>query len=346
MPTTERAAAPWWLRGAHLQTVWARLARSRRLMTFEREILTTADGDDLMLDHAAGPPGSPRVLLLHGLEGSAHSLHTQGLAHLIARTGWRSTVLNFRSCARDPAQIRRRLKNRRPRLYHSGETGDLDLVVRTLAAREPELPLHAIGFSLGGNVLLKWLGEVGTASFIRAAATISVPYDLAEAARYLERPVGRLYAAHFLRRLKPKALDLIARFPRETAHLDAERIRGVSTFGELDEYVTAPLAGFDSAEAYYRQSSALGYLARIRIPTLCISSEDDPFFPGSAVARARAVASADVRFEVSPWGGHTGFVSGRWPWRPRYWAEEDAVAWVATRGGAAPSRSARASAIP
>jgi predicted alpha/beta-fold hydrolase len=320
--------APWWLPGAHLQTLWARLARSRHLITFEREVLTTPDDDELVLDHTAGPAGSPRVLLLHGLEGSAHSLHTQGLALLVARQGWRATVLNFRSCARDPRDITRRLPNRRPRLYHTGETGDLDLVVRTLAAREPQVPLSAIGFSLGGNVLLKWLGEVGAGSFIRAAATLSVPYDLAEAARFLERPVGRIYAAHFLGRLKRKALDLMARFPVETAHLDPDGIRRASTFGEFDKQVTAPLYGFGSAADYYRDSSALGYLARIRIPTLCLSAEDDPFFPAAALAAARAVASAAVRFEVSPWGGHTGFVAGRWPWRPRYWAEEATLAWL------------------
>jgi hypothetical protein len=316
------------------------------LIAFEREVLTTPDDDDLMLDHATGPPGSPRVLLLHGLEGSAYSLHTQGLAHVIARTGWRSTVLNFRSCARDPENIKRRLKNRRARLYHSGETGDLDFVVRLLAAREPEVPLFAIGFSLGGNVLLKWLGEVGTGSFIRAAATISVPYDLAAAARYLERPVGRLYAAHFFRRLKPKALDVIARFPGETAHLDPDLIRLASTFGELDRCVTAPLHGFASAEDYYRQSSALDFLPKVRIPTLCITSEDDPFFPASAVPRSRSAGSTDVTFEVSSWGGHTGFVAGRWPWHPRYWAEDEAVAWLAERGGPARSRTGRSARHP
>src|SRR5262247_1687384 len=155
-------APAWWLPSAHLQTVWARFARSRRLVTFHREVLTTPDDDDLVLDHVAGPPASPRVLLLHGLEGSAYSLHTQGLAVLVARAGWRATVLNFRSCARDSRDIKRRLPNRRPRLYHSGETGDLDFVVRTLAAREPDAPLFALGFSLGGNVLLKWLGEQGS----------------------------------------------------------------------------------------------------------------------------------------------------------------------------------------
>lgn len=139
----------WWIPGPHLQSAWARLFRSRHLVTFERETLTTPDDDDLMLDHGPGPAGAPRVLLLHGLEGSAHSLHTQGLALLAARAGWRSTVLNFRSCARDPRHIGTRLRNRRPRLYHSGDTEDLAMVVRLLKSREPETPLYAIGFSLG-----------------------------------------------------------------------------------------------------------------------------------------------------------------------------------------------------
>jgi predicted alpha/beta-fold hydrolase len=318
----------WWIPGAHLQTAWARIARSRRLVTFEREVLTTPDDDDLVLDHLAGPAGSPRVLVLHGLEGSAHSLHSQGLALLVGRAGWRGTVLNFRSCARDELDLKRRLPNRRPRLYHSGETGDLEFVVRTLVAREPATTLYALGFSLGGAVLLKWLGEAGTASAIRAAAVISVPYDLAVASRYLERPIGRVYTSFFAKRLKSKSLDLLARFPNETAHIDPERVRRARTFGEFDECLTAPLHGFTGADDYYNRSSSLSFLARIAVPTLCLSSEDDPFFPGDAVHRAGAAASPQVKFEVTRWGGHTGFVTGSWPWRPSYWAEERVIDWL------------------
>jgi predicted alpha/beta-fold hydrolase len=327
----------WWVPGPHLQTVWARLARSRQLVTFEREVLTTPDDDDLVLDHLPGPAGSPRVLLLHGLEGSAHSLHTQGLALLVGRAGWRATVLNFRSCARDARDIALRLSNRRPRLYHSGETGDLDFVVRTLVAREPATPIYGVGFSLGGAVLLKWLGEAGAASAIRAAATISVPYDLAAASRFLERPVGRIYYGHFVSRLKTKALDLLARFPRETAHIDPERVRLARTFQEFDERLTAPLHGFASADDYYRRSSSLGFLARIAIPTLCLSSDDDPLIPGESAHRARdaAATAPRVRFEITPWGGHTGFVAGRWPWRPVYWAEDSAIDWLRAHAAAA-----------
>jgi predicted alpha/beta-fold hydrolase len=330
----------WWVPGAHLQTMWARIARSRRLITFEREVLTTPDDDDLVLDHVAGPPGTPRVLILHGLEGSAHSLHTQALALQVMRAGWRGTVLNFRSCARDARNIERRLSNRRPRLYHSGETGDLDHVVRTLVAREPGTPIYALGFSLGGAVLLKWLGEAGGQSAIRAAATISVPYDLAASARFLERPVGRFYFKHFITLLRSKALDLLARFPAETAHIDPARVRRARSFHEFDDCLTAPLHGFAGADDYYRRSSSLSFLARVAVPTLCLSSEDDPLIPGESAHRARDAASRDVRFDITPWGGHTGFVSGRWPWLPYYWAEERSIAWLraasASRGHSPP----------
>jgi hypothetical protein len=247
---------------------------------------------------------------------------------LVKRAGWRSTALNFRSCARDPEDVERRLPNRRPRLYHSGDTGDLDFVARTLAAREPRTPLFALGFSLGGNVLLKWLGETGAQNPVRAAATISVPYDLAAASRHLERWAGRAYAAHFMKRLKPKALQMLDRFPRETAHIDAKRIRAVKTFREFDDCVTAPLHGFASTDDYYGQASSMGHLAHIRVPTLCISAKDDPFYPAAAIGPARSMASDRVTFEVTPWGGHAGFIAGTWPWRPVYWAEDEAVAWL------------------
>jgi predicted alpha/beta-fold hydrolase len=323
------ASPGWWIRGPHLQTVWARLARSRHLVTFEREVLTTPDDDDLVLDHTDGPAGAPRVLLLHGTEGSSFSLHTQGLAQLVARAGWRGTVLNFRSCARDPGNIRVRLRNRRPRLYHSADIEDLDLVVRTLRAREPETPLYAIGFSLGGGVLLKWLGAHGAASAIDAAATISVPYELRAAADFLDRPGARFYVYNFMRRIRPKALDVLARFPRETAHVDGERVRRARTIREFDDALTAPLHGFRDAEDYYARADTLPALARIRTPTLAISAMDDPFYPGEALARAQQAASAAVEVVVTSWGGHTGFVSGPWPWRPSYWAEEEVLAWLA-----------------
>ena len=176
-------------------------------------MLTTPDDDDLVLDHIDGPPGAPRVLVLHGLEGSSYSVYVQGLGRLVARAGWQATVMNFRSCARDPDRLSRGLANRQPRLYHSGETGDLTFVVRTLSAREPSGTLYAVGVSLGGNVLLKWLGEMGARSRIEAAVTISVPYDLLAAAPHLERGAGRFYARQFPEDAEGQGAGGARRFP-------------------------------------------------------------------------------------------------------------------------------------
>jgi predicted alpha/beta-fold hydrolase len=187
-------------------------------------------------------------------------------------------------------------------------------------------------------VLLKWLGQAGPGSLVRAAATISVPYDLAASARFLGHGVGRFYGSRFMNRLRAKAIDVLIRFPRETAHLDANRIWSLRTLDEFDEHVTAPLHGFASAQSYYDGANTLAYLPHVAVPTLCINSTDDPFFPADALARARAAASPDVTFEITEWGGHTGFVAGPWPWRPVYWAEERAIAWLesaAQRAGAA-----------
>jgi predicted alpha/beta-fold hydrolase len=322
--------AAWWARGAHSQTIWGRIGRSRDLVSFEREVLATPDDDDLILDHLNGPADAPRVLMLHGLEGSSQAVYIQGLAAAAAQAGMRVTVLNFRSCARDQGNGGL-MANRRPRLYHSGDTGDLDFVVETLRDREPRAPLLAVGFSLGGNVLLKWLGEQGARSEIEAAATISVPYDLAGASKQLERGLAQFYAGRFLKTLKRKVLDVMQRFPRETEHMDADRIRLAETIAAFDEYATAPLHGFRSAADYYRRSSSLRVLSQIEVPTLCLNSEDDPFTPKDALARAREVASDDVTLTASPWGGHASFMYGSVPWKARFWAEEEAVRWLASR---------------
>ena len=320
-----------WLPGPHAQTVWGRLTRSRRLVPMRREALTTPDGDELLVDHLEGPPGSPRVLLLHGLEGSSHSVYVQGLLLEIRRRGWRGTAMNFRSCARDPSDLSRMLPNRRPRMYHSGDTGDLDFLARALAARESHgpAPLFAIGVSLGGNVLLKWLGESGADAPVAAAAAISTPYDLAASARHLESPIGRLYTSGFLATLKRKAADAALRHPEAARRIDLERTLASRTFREFDDAANAPLHGFADADDYYRRSSSLGYLAKVARPTLCLSSADDPFLPREALERARVEASPSIDFVVTGRGGHIGFVAGPAPWRPRYWAEAFAVEWLA-----------------
>ncbi|HEX3696443.1 MAG TPA: alpha/beta fold hydrolase [Polyangia bacterium] len=325
--------AAWWVRGAHFQTTWGRFGRSQRLVKFRREVLATSDGDDLVLDHVDGADDAPRVLLLHGLEGSSYAVYVQGQAQQFSRAGWNVTVLNFRTCARDPQHLSRSLPNHTARLYHSGETGDLAFVVDTLTTRAPAQALYAVGTSLGGNVLLKFLGETGARSRIEGAVAISVPYDLLAAARHLEQAGRRFYVRHFLKTLKAKALDIAARFAhiKSVAELQPKRIVAARTFYQFDDAATAPLHGFQGADDYYRKCSSIRFLDRIEVPTLCINSEDDPFLPFEVVRRAQSLASEDVEIVTTRWGGHAAFIAGRWPWKPRFWAEERAVAWLTAR---------------
>ncbi|HEX7529381.1 MAG TPA: alpha/beta fold hydrolase [Thermoanaerobaculia bacterium] len=321
----------WWLRGRHAQTTWGRLARSRRQVPLRRESLIAPDGDTLLVDHLDRPAerdadDAPRLLLLHGLEGSSNSVYVQGILALAARTGFRASVLNFRYCARDANDIQRCIPNERPRLYHSGETSDFDFVARTLAARDGR-PLVAAGISLGGNVLLKWLGEHPRDAAVAAAATLSVPYDLAAGDLYLASFPANLYVRGFVKTLTAKAEDLVRRFPEAAERIDLPRARRAYTFREFDAAATAPLHGFANADDYYARSSSLPFLQRITAPTLCLSAFDDPFLPPEATRRARDAASSAVRFIVTDRGGHVGFVAAR-GLTPVYWAEELAIAFL------------------
>jgi len=310
----------WFLPGPHLQTIWGRLVRPRRMAKLRREIVETPDGDELVLDHLDGD-ASLRFILLHGLEGSANSVYMQGLFAAIARRGFAATAMHFRSCALDAHG--RALTNRRPRFYHSGETGDFDFVAHRLATT----PLAAIGASLGGNVLLKWLGEHPDQQIVSAAAAFSVPFDLAAGARH----INHLYVARFLRSLKRKVIDLVTRFPEMRDVVDLPRTLRARNFVEFDDAATAPIHGFASADDYYARSSSMQFLPRIKTPTLILNAEDDPFLPREALERARAAASPAVEFRTTKCGGHTGFIAGTVPWRCEYWAEEMIVEWLAAR---------------
>ena len=324
-------APAWFLPGPHFQTIWGRIARPRRLVELRRESLTTPDGDELLLDHLDDSTTRRlHFILLHGLEGSSYSVYMQGVLSVLARYGYSATAINFRSCARDPRNVLRMIANRRPRFYHSGETGDLDFVVRTLADRMPDVRLVAFGASLGGNVLLKWLCENPGQSFIRAAATLSVPYDLGAGADHLQNSrAGRFYVSRFLTTLKPK----VGR-PDIAALIDGERAQRSRTFREFDDAATAPLHGFRDAEDYYRRSSSIGFLERITTPTLALNAEDDPFLPPDVLPLAKEVASSAVDFRTTPEGGHVGFIGGSAPWNCEYWAEELVVQWLCSKAEA------------
>jgi predicted alpha/beta-fold hydrolase len=271
-------------------------------------------------------------LILHGLEGSSSSHYVRGLLRHASARRWRAVVLNFRSCSGE--------LNRRPRFYHSGDTGDLDEVVSRLVAREPELRLGAVGVSMGGNVLLKWLGEGGmnVPKQLVAAAVISVPFDLTASARVLARGFRRaVYTENFMRTMRRKVVAKARQFP---GFVDVEAARRARTFGEYDRVVTAPLHGFADEHDYWTRASSGPYLGRVRRPTLLINALDDPFVPPESLPDP-ATLPDDVTAEFVPHGGHVGFVEGP-PWRTESWAERRAVAFLAQAldapDGTAPSR--------
>ena len=320
----------WFLPGPHLQTVWGRIARPRKAVQYRRESLATPDGDELLLDHIDGDRRGLHFILLHGLEGSSYSVYMQGMMRVIARHGFSATAINFRSCARDPHNLRRMIPNRRPRFYHSGETGDLDFVLRTLAARLPHTRFLTFGASLGGNVLLKWLGEHPEDPRVAAAATLSVPYDLGAGADHLDSTtIGQFYVTRFLLTLKKKCER-----PEIASKLDMAAVRRSRNFREFDDAATAPLHGFADANDYYARSSSIHYVDRITTPTLSLSAEDDPFVPPGVLPRVRAVASPRLEVRTTECGGHVGFIGGNAPWRCEYWAEELLVRWLLEKADA------------
>ncbi|MEP7064853.1 MAG: hydrolase [Gemmatimonadota bacterium] len=310
-----RAYRPaWWIPGAHLQTLWGKFMRRRLRLPTRTERWSTPDDDFLDLHRLDAPAGNPRLLILHGLEGTVRSHYAVGLLQEARRRGWAADLLIFRSCGDEP--------NRALRLYHSGETTDLDFVARKLIAEDPERPLLIAGVSLGGNVLLKWLGERGenAPAQLRCAAAVSVPFDLARGSRHLDRGFSRFYQAHFLRSLRRKALAKSDRYP---GAFRREIVLRARTLYDFDDLVTAPVHGFRDAADYYAQSSSLPYLARIRTPTLLLSARDDPFLPSEVLDEVRDVANStsSLHLEFVEQGGHVGFVSGSAPWRPFYYAE-------------------------
>ena len=315
----------WWCRNGHVQTIWGPLFRRTRI-AFRRERIDTADGDFLDLDWIDGPPTSPVLLVLHGLEGSSRSHYAQGLLRLAGDRGWRGVALNFRSCSGE--------LNRVARFYHSGETTDLDAVVTRLIAREPSVTLGAVGISLGGNVLLKWLGEreADAPKQLAAAVAISAPFDVAACAEVLDRGVRRaIYTANFLRTMRDKVRRKAAAFPD---FVDIAAARRARTFAEYDRAVTAPLNGFADERDYWTRASAGPYLARIRRPTLLINALDDPIVPTAALPDP-ATLPPGVRAEYVAHGGHAGFLHGRRPWAPQAWAEQRAIDFIRTAVDAA-----------
>ena len=324
--TSEYTYTPaWWVPGAHLRTLWGKLVRRPPPLETRIERWATSDGDEIELhrvepiDRSTAHGG--RLLVLHGLEGTIQSHYLRGILAQARQGGWAADALIFRTCNGEVTRARR--------LYHSGETTDLDLVVQRLVREHSGQPLALAGFSLGGNVLLKWLGERGDdlPPEVRSAAAVSVPFDLARGSRFIERGFSRIYTKHFLRTLRAKALAKLARDP---ALFDPSALDRARTLFAFDDAVTAPVHGFADAVDYYRRSSSIRFLHAIRRPTLLLSAYDDPFLPPAVLGEVAVIARSNpcLVAEFHHRGGHVGFIAGRWPWSPRYYAEDRVLSFL------------------
>jgi len=324
MPELASSFVPaWWLPGPHLPTIWGKMVRRRPPVHDRLERLATPDGDHLTLVRMGRvTPGVPHLLILHGLEGKVTAKYAHGMLEEARRLGWSGDMMMFRGCDGELNSARR--------FYHSGETSDIDFVVRWLTAAHPDIRLNIAGVSLGGNVLLKWLGEQDGNAPVRLerVAAVSAPYDLAAGARHLERGFSRVYVRHFLDSLKAKAIAKLEKYPDLC---DRDRLLRARTFWEFDDALTGPLHGFTGADEYYSKSSSIGYLDRIRTPTLLLNAWDDPFLPTSVLERVGAIARGNpsLFLEFSAAGGHVGWVEGP-PWAQRYYMEARVVHWLAT----------------
>ena len=308
----------WGAAGPQAQTLLAHLLRRPRPPSLRRQRVDTHDGDFIDLDWLDAPPTVPHVLVLHGLEGTPGSGYVRATLNEIAHRGWGAVAMAWRSCSGE--------SNRALRTYCSGETEDPRFVCGRIRDAGVRGPLFAIGFSLGGNALLKLLAETGDASPIDAGVAVSTPFDLAACARALDAPWGNgaIYRREFLRTLRRKALRKLREHP--ACGLSADAVRHSKTFHAFDDAFTAPSNGYRDADDYYARASSGPLLDRIRRPVLCIAAEDDPMVPVETLPGP--TPNPAVQLLRTRRGGHVGFLAGSLL-RPRFWAEVQAVEFLA-----------------
>jgi len=309
LPSAFKAA--WWLPGGHAQTLWPAFMRRGPSISFQPERLILPDGDFLDLAWSGNQNNGPLVIVLHGLEGSLHSHYAPGMLQALQSRGFKPVFMHFRGCSG--------AHNLKARGYHSGETGDLRHVIGILQKRYPGQKLAAVGFSLGGNVLLKYLGEEKSACILSAAACVSVPFELSRAADRLNQGFSKFYQSYLLRHMRKR---LAGKFRlRNDAPFTLTDMTHWNNFHMFDNFVTAPLHGFSNSAEYYRLCSSRQFIRNIRVPTLIIHAVNDPFLPEDAIPQDIEIPDK-VFLELSPTGGHAGFISGKVPWRPRYWLDQ------------------------
>jgi hypothetical protein len=310
----------WWLNNAHLQTLYPALMRKMPSQSrgIRRERLITPDNDFIDIDWC-GSRNQALVILLHGLTGSSRSGYIKGLQIALSAKGFRSVALNFRGCSGE--------YNYSARCYHSGETEDIHFLYQTLRQREPDTPFAAAGFSLGGNVLLKWLGEQGNKLSLFAAIAVSVPLVLSACATKLDNGFSKIYRENLLLELKHHVLAKQRYLENLGKFQEAEKIKqlgdlsGIKSFWQYDDRVVAKLHGFKNVQDYYQRSSSRQFLKSIAIPTLLIQAIDDPFMTQEVLPGLDELSSS-IHLEITQGGGHVGFIAGEIPLRPIYWLEQ------------------------
>ena len=302
--------APGWLPGGQAQTLWPLLIKPHPI-PLRRERWETPDADFVDVDFLDGPTDAPLLVLFHGLEGSARSHYAISTALACKNAGWRLALPHFRGCSGE--------LNRQPRAYHSGDSQEIDWILRRLHAANGHRKLHAAGVSLGGNALLKWTGEQASsaAELVTGIAALCAPLDLAACGHHLAQGFNRIYTQHFLNSLKAVSAKRLRQFP---GLFDESRMRRAINLYQFDDAVTAPLHGFDGADDYWRRASAMPWLQSIAVPTLTVNPKNDPFFPSRHLPTGADV-SLSVRLEHPENGGHVGFVTGDFPgnldWLPQ-----------------------------
>lgn len=304
----------WWLRSPHLQTLWPVFFKKRHELDLLPEQVELDDGD--FIDLCWSKKDSKKtVLILHGLEGDINSHYINGIIHQLERAGYRPVLMHFRGCS---GRI-----NRLARAYHSGETGDLATIVEHVRKVTGHFPYAAIGYSLGGNVLLKWLGETSENNPLKKAVAVSVPFRLHDAAARLQLGVSKIYREHLLKSLRK---TYIKKFKKIKSPIDVD-VDQLRSFWDYDDKVTAPLHGFDGVQDYYDRCSSRQYLSGIGVPTRIIHSVDDPFMFDTTPPTIDEL-SPDIDLLLTSGGGHVGFVSGTSPLRPVYWCEDQIVEFI------------------
>ncbi len=310
----------WWIRNAHLQTMLPTINRRNLVISTLDERLELSDGDFLDLAWTEIPAVDnckPIVVVFHGLEGSVESPYVKGIMQAVREKGWIGVMMHFRGCSHEP--------NRLARAYHSGETADADYVIDLITKRYPGAPLFAVGYSLGGSVLTHYLAQKGKDSPLTAACVVSAPLLLAESAERIKKGFSKAYQRRLIKRLQRSVISKFDRLDMSILDLSIAQIKKLNTFLEFDDQVTAPLHGFKDALDYYEQCSSIDHLTNIETPSLYIHAIDDPFLTKKVIPKADMM-SKKIRFELSKFGGHVGFVYGS-ILKPKYWLEERIPKW-------------------